>query len=81
MCRRRYGWSNDNAVLHYASRFRSVTVPSPFRQNGLCTLSVLFSHLTEQHVIGGLQLFPSNMQLTATECIFRYLLITLINKI
>ena len=22
---------------HYASRFRSVTVPSPFRQNGLCS--------------------------------------------
>jgi hypothetical protein len=38
-------------------------------------LSVVFSHLPEQHVIGDLRLFPSNMQSTATECIFRYLLI------
>ena len=55
---------------------RHVSVPSSFRQNGLCSrLSVVFSHLREQHKIGSLRLFPSNMQPTATECIFRYLLI------
>ena len=33
------------ADSHYTSRFRSVTVPSPFRQIALFTLSVVFSHL------------------------------------
>jgi len=60
------------ADSHYASRFRSVTVPSSFRQNGFVfTLYVVFSHLTERHMIGGLRLFPSSMQPTATECVFR----------
>jgi hypothetical protein len=38
---------------------RHVSVPSSFRQIGL---SVVFSHVPEQHMIGGLRLFPSNMQ-------------------
>ena len=45
------------------------------QQLSVFTLSVVFSHLPEQHTIGGLRLFPSNMQPTATERIFRYLLI------
>jgi hypothetical protein len=45
------------ADSHYASRFSSVTVPSSFRQNGPFTLSVVFSHLPEQHMIGGLGYF------------------------
>jgi hypothetical protein len=53
-------------------RHRSVFVPSEW---SLFTLSVVFRHLPEQHVIGSLPLIPSNMQPIATECIFRYLLI------
>ena len=37
---------------------RPVTVPSEW---SVFTLSVVFSHLPEQQVIGGLRLFPSNM--------------------
>jgi len=40
------------ADSHYASSFRSVTVPS---ECCVFTLSVAFSHLPEQHVIGGLR--------------------------
>jgi len=47
------------ADSHYASRFRSVTVPSEW---SVFTLSVVFSRLPEQHVIGGLRLFPLNMR-------------------
>jgi len=39
------------------------------------TLSVVFRRFPEQHTIGGLRLFLSNMQPTAMECIFRYLTI------
>ena len=63
------------ADSHYSSCFphRSIFVPSEY---SMFTMSVMFSHLPEQRVIGGLRLFPSNMQRTATECIFfRYLLI------
>jgi len=51
---------------------RFVSVPSEW---SLCTLSVVFSHLPEQHVKGGLRLFPLDMQPTDMECIFRYFLI------
>ena len=69
------------ADSHYASLFLSVTFP--FRHHYIIVpsewsvfkLSVVFIHLPKQHVIGGLRLFPSNMQPTATDCIFRYLLI------
>ena len=53
-------------------RHRSILVPS---ERSVSTLSVVFSHLPEQSVIGGQRLVPSNMEPTATECIFRYLLI------
>jgi hypothetical protein len=53
-------------------RHSSIFVPSEW---SLFTLSVVFRHLPEQHMIGGLRLFPLNMQPTATECIFLYLLI------
>ena len=51
---------------------RHVSVKSEW---SVFTLSVVFIHLPEQHMIGGLRLFPSNMQPTATKCTFRYLLI------
>jgi len=39
------------ADWHYASRFRSVTIPSSFRQNGLCShCPSCFTHLPEQHM-------------------------------
>jgi len=53
-------------------RNRSIFVPSEW---SVFTLSVVFSHLPEHYMTGGLRLFPSNMQPTATECIFRYLLL------
>ena len=43
---------------------RQVSVPS---ERSVFTLSVVFSHLPQQHVIGDQRLFPSNMQPTATE--------------
>ena len=39
-------------------RHRSIFVPSNWY---VFTLSVVFSHLPEEHVIGGLRLFPPNM--------------------
>jgi hypothetical protein len=62
---------------------RHVSVPSPFRRRSVTvpsewsvfTLSAVFIHLPEQHMKGGLRLFPVNMQPNATEYIFRYLLI------
>ena len=53
-------------------RHRSIFVPSEW---SVFTLSVVFSHLPGRHTIGGQRLFPSDMQSTATECVFRYLLI------
>jgi len=65
------------ADSHYASRFYFVTFPSSLPSEwSVFTLSFVFSHLPEQHIIGGLRLFPSNMQPTAMECIFCYLLNT-----
>ena len=86
------------ADSNYASRFRSVTVPSPFRHLSIsvpspfnlrsvtvpsafrhCSISVpsLF-HLRSVRMIS-IHTFQkstrSNMQPTATECVFRYLLI------
>jgi hypothetical protein len=55
---------------------RHVSVPSPFRQNGLYShCPIAFSHLPEEHVTGDLRLFPSSIQPTGTGFIFRYLLI------
>ena len=59
------------ADWHYASLFRSVFVPS---ERSVFTPSVVLRQLPEQHMIGGLRLSPSNMQPTATECTYRYLL-------
>jgi hypothetical protein len=51
------------ADSHSASRFRSVTVTSSFRQKwSLFTLSFVFIRHPQQHVIEGSRLFPSNMQ-------------------
>jgi hypothetical protein len=57
------------ADSHYTSRMRSVTVPS---ERSVFTLSFVFSHLPQQHMMGGLRLFPSDIQPIATEFIFRY---------
>ena len=67
-------WINDRFTLcvTFPFRHRSIFVPSEW---SVFTLSVVFSHLPEQSVVGGLRLFLSNMSPTATECIFRYLLI------
>jgi len=52
---------------------RSIFVPIGW---SVFTLSVVFIHLPEQHMTGGLRLFPSNMQPILTECIFSYLIIS-----
>jgi hypothetical protein len=57
--------------LTFPFRQGSIFVPSEL---SVFTLSVVFRHLPEQHVIGQ-RLFPSDMQPPATECVFRYLLI------
>jgi hypothetical protein len=55
---------------------RHVSIPSPFRLHSVRMVCVhTVRHLPERYVIGGAHLFPLNMQPTATECIFRYLLI------
>ena len=55
----RHRVSRVRADSHYASRFRSIYVPSKW---SVFTLSVVFSHFPARHVKGGLRLFPSNMQ-------------------
>ena len=62
----------DSHCVTFPFRHRSVFVPS---ERSVFTLSAMFSRLPEQHLIGGLRLFPSDMQPSATECVFRYLLI------
>jgi len=60
---------------------RHVSVPSEW---SVFVLSVVFIHLPQQHMIGDRRLFPSDVQPTATECIFCYLLIigtSVINRI
>ena len=64
--------SRFTLCVTFPFRHGSVFVPSEW---SLFTLSVVFSHLPEQHVIGGQRLFPSEIQRTATECVFRYLLV------
>jgi len=67
-------WINGRFTLCITFRFRhcSIFVPSEW---SVLILSVVFSHLPEQSVMEGLKLFLSNMSPSATECIFRYLLI------
>ena len=52
--------------ITFPFRHRSIFVPSEW---SLFTLSVVFSHLPEQHVIGGLRFFPSNMQPRKTAAV------------
>jgi hypothetical protein len=68
MCRRRY-----DCRIGPIHTMRHVSVPSPFHLRSV--RKVVFTHLPEQRVRGDLRLFPSCMQPTATECVFRYLLI------
>jgi hypothetical protein len=49
---------SNNQPLRPIYTMRHVSVPSEW---SVFTLSVVVSHLPEQHVTGGLRLFPSNM--------------------
>jgi hypothetical protein len=63
LVRPRRRWENIRADSHYASRFRSVAAPSSFLQIGLVlALSVVFSHLPAEHVMGSPRISPLNMQ-------------------